>query len=311
MLRDNSITFEEGCELYLNNCRERNLRDDTIRHYKQSYDQFYKYFDKNMPVKNITQKEYKAFILHLRSYIDNDRSINSYLRDFITTFHFLMREGHVETFTMKAIKVDDAPVETYSDEELRLLLRRPDLKKCTFVEYRCWVMTNLYFSTGIRQRSSHFLKVKDIDFDNKVLHVNVTKNRKTLIVPLSSTMVNILKEYLSYRQHKSGDDFLFCTVYGEQMTKGNSYHALWTYNKMRGVETTGVHRYRHTFAKQWILSGGNVVTLSKMLGHSSLEITQNYINVLVSDVSKEVEELNLLDKFSTQKRLKIEKKSKR
>ena len=34
MIRDNSITFEQGCELYLNNCRERNLRQDTIRHYK-------------------------------------------------------------------------------------------------------------------------------------------------------------------------------------------------------------------------------------------------------------------------------------
>ena len=29
MVRNKSITFEQGCELYLNNCRERNLRDDT------------------------------------------------------------------------------------------------------------------------------------------------------------------------------------------------------------------------------------------------------------------------------------------
>ena len=34
---------------------------------------------------------------------------------------------------------------------------------------------------------------------------------------------------------------------------------LYDYNKSRGVETTGIHRYRHTFAKQWILNGGNVV----------------------------------------------------
>jgi hypothetical protein len=34
-----------GCELYLNNCKERNLREGTIKHYRQSYDQFYKLFD--------------------------------------------------------------------------------------------------------------------------------------------------------------------------------------------------------------------------------------------------------------------------
>ena len=77
------------------------------------------------------------------------------------------------------------------------------------------------------------------------------------------------------------------------------------YNKNRGVETTGIHRYRHTFAKQWILNGGNVVTLSRLLGHSSLSITQNYINLLVSDLAKEVENIDLLDKFGERKSIKM------
>ena len=58
-----------------------------------------------------------------------------------------------------------------------------------------------------------------------------------------------------------------------------------------------MYRYRHTFAKQWIISGGNVVSLSQLLGYSSLEITQNYIHLLVSDVAKQVDEFNVLDKF--------------
>ena len=77
------------------------------------------------------------------------------------------------------------------------------------------------------------------------------------------------------------------------------------YNKARGVQTTGVHRYRHTFAKQWILNGGSVVSLSKILGHSNLNITQNYINLLVTDLAQQVEEINLLDKFAPKKRIKI------
>ena len=59
---------------------------------------------------------------------------------------------------------------------------------------------------------------------------------------------------------------------------------LYDYNKRRGIETTGIHRYRHTFAKQWIINGGNVVVLSQILGHSSLSITQNYINLLVYEI---------------------------
>ena len=82
---------------------------------------------------------------------------------------------------------------------------------------------------------------------------------------------------------------------------------LYEYNKRRGVETTGIHRYRHTFAKQWITNGGNVVSLSKLLGHSSLDITQNYIHLLVSDVAKQVDEFNVLDKFYSREHIQIKR----
>ena len=292
-----ALTFEEGCNKYLLYCRQRNLREGTINHYRQSYTQFYKYFDPQMPVTQITKDVYNDYVLHLRETLDNDVSINSYLRDLITTLHFLMNEGYIPHFKMQAIKADKNHIETYTEEELQLLLKKPNMKKCSFTEYQCWVMTNFLFSTGVRQRSLMHIRVKDVDFDNNVVYVNVTKNRKPLIVPLNPTMVNILMEYLKHRHHKAGEDYLFCNVFGQQLVKSTCYHMLYEYNKRRGVATTGIHRYRHTFAKQWILSGGNVVTLSQLLGHSSLAITQNYINLLVSDVAKQVNEINVLDKF--------------
>jgi integrase/recombinase XerD len=258
-----------------------------------------------MLLSEITEQTYKDYVVYLCGSIDNDVSVNSYLRDLITTFHFWMNEGYIPYFKMQAIKVDKHTIETYSNEELKTLLQKPDLKKCKFTEYQCWVQTNLLFSTGVRQRSLIHIKVKDVDLFNNILNVNVTKNRKPLVVPISQTMANILREYLTFRQHESGDDYLFCNVFGKQLTKSTSYHQLYTYNKGRGVETTGIHRYRHTFAKQWILHGGNVVSLSKLLGHSSLQITQNYVNLLVSEVSKEVSTINLLDKFSERKRIQM------
>ena len=307
MLEANSLTFEEGCNKYLENCRARNLREGTINHYKQSYVQFAKFFDMQMPVSEMDAQLYQKYVIFLRETLHNDVSINSYLRDFITTMHFLMNEGYLPYFKMQAIKVDRSGVETYSEEELMALLKKPNIKKCSFIEYQSWVMTNFLFSTAVRQRSLRFIKVKDLDFDNNVVYVTVTKNRKSLIVPFNRTLSNILKEFLKYRQHKSDEDFLFCNVFGQQLNKSTSYHMLYEYNKRRGVETTGIHRYRHTFAKQWILNGGNVVSLSKMLGHSSLQITQNYINLLVSDVAKEVETINLLDKFAPPQKIQMRK----
>ena len=297
----NAITFEQGCNMYLDNCRQRNLRQGTINHYKQSYTQFYKYFDAEMPIEDFNKDVFNAYVVYLKDTIQNDVSINSYLRDLITTAHFWQNEGYIPHFKMQAIKVDRSPVETYTETELIKLLQKPDLKKCSFAEYQSWVMTNFLLSTGVRQRSLNNIKIKDIDFDNRYITLKVTKNRKVLVIPMEITLKNILLEYLRYRQHKSDDEYLFTNIFGEQLTKSTGYHRLYEYNKARGVETTGLHRYRHTFAKQWILSGGNVVTLSSLLGHSSLEITQNYVHLLVSEVSQQVEEIGMLDRFTKQR----------
>ena len=303
MIRDDFLTLEEGCNKYLDNCRARNLREGTINHYRQSYVQFSKFFDMQMAVSDIDEKLYQKYVVFLRETLHNDVSINAYLRDFITTMHFLMNEGYLPHFKMKAIKVDRTGVETYTDAELMKLLKKPNIQKCKFIEYQSWVITNFLFSTAVRQRSLRYIKIKDVDFDNSVVYITVTKNRKPLIVPFNKTLSGILQEFLKYRQHKSDEDFLFCNVFGEQLSKSTSYGMLYEYNKKHGVETTGIHRYRHTFAKQWILNGGNVVSLSKLLGHSSLQITQNYVNLLVSDVAKEVENINLLDKFAARAKL--------
>lgn len=147
MINQVSITFEEGCNRYILNCKQRNLRQGTINHYKQSYTQFYKYFDRNMLISEITEQTYNDYVIYLCSTLDNDVSVNAYLRDLITTFHFWMNEGYIPYFKMKAIKVDKHSIETYTDEELKILLQKPDLKKCSFTEFSCWVQTNFLFSS--------------------------------------------------------------------------------------------------------------------------------------------------------------------
>ena len=93
MTRGVTLTFEEGCNKYLENCRQRNLREGTIEHYRQSYTQFFKYFDPKMPIEDIDDQLYKNYVLHLKSTLDNDVSINSYLRDLIRRISWLSPQG--------------------------------------------------------------------------------------------------------------------------------------------------------------------------------------------------------------------------
>lgn len=62
-MRQQLLTFEEGCNLYLTNCRRRNLREGTINHYKQSYTQFYKYFDAEMLLIDFDKAKYEDYAI--------------------------------------------------------------------------------------------------------------------------------------------------------------------------------------------------------------------------------------------------------
>lgn len=297
---NNGITFAEGCEEYILNCKARNLRDGTIKHYRDSIKQILKYIDADTPIESMNKQIIENFIIRLRETGNvNDVSLYTYTRDLKTLMYFFMEQDYIPTFKIKLTKADKQPTETYSDAELKKLLKKPDLKMCNFTEYKSWVIVNFLLSTGIRQHSLINIRIKDVDFENEVVYINVTKNRKPLIVPLNKDILKILTEYLRYRGGEP-EDFLFCNAYGKQLVKSTVYHSLFEYNKSRGVEQTGMHRFRHTFAKKWVLMGGNVVTLQKMLGHSSLAITQNYLNMLTCDLKKDVEQFNILREFKNE-----------
>ncbi len=79
-----TLTFKEGCDKYLEYCRQRNLREGTINHYRQSYTQFYKFFDPDTPIEEFDEDAYKRYVLHLKATLNNDVSINPYEKIYFT-----------------------------------------------------------------------------------------------------------------------------------------------------------------------------------------------------------------------------------
>lgn len=71
------------------------------------------------------------------------------------------------------------------------------------------------------------------------------------------------------------------------------------YNRKRGVSKTSAHLYRHTFAKRWILNGGDIFRLQKLLGHSNLDIVKEYVNMFGHDLTKDYTSFNPLDTLGT------------
>ena len=159
-------------------------------------------------------------------------------------------------------KAEETVKETYTDAELKALLKKPDVRKCTFAEFRDWVIVNFLLNSGCRAATVRAIQIRDLDLDNSLVYYRHTKNKKAQVIPLCSPMTAILREYLRVRGGAAAD-YLFCTESGGQLTENGLRQSIARYNQRRGVEKTSIHLFRHTFARKYLIDcGGDAFTFS-------------------------------------------------
>ena len=289
-----------------------NLSKESIIFYENKFKIFGMFHNTAQPCESVTKETIYKYIEYLQNKgTVNDVTINSYLRGLRVIFYFFMELGYMPKFKISLIKCDKELKETYTTEELERLLKKPDVKKTGFAEYRNWVIVNYLLATGNRLRTLINLKWVDVDFQNDMIRLTVVKNRQQQLIPLSATLKTTLKEYRIYRKGNA-DDYVFCSQFGGQMTKSCAETSIRRYNSQRGVTKRSIHLFRHTFAKLWILNGGDIFRLQKILGHSSLDIVKEYVNMFSTDLQQNFDEFNPLENIKVnQKRNSIKMNDKK
>lgn len=294
------ISTSELLEVYFHDCQGRGLSDKTITTYRQHFHSIQRFIDMKRPVEELTKADFDEMIIQMRGANLARNSINSYVR---TTRAFLswcnLRE--YTALNIPPYKGEETIKETYTDKELELLLKRPNIHTCKFNEYRDWAIVNLLVNSGCRAGSIRSIQNRDVNLESSVISLRHTKTRKVQVLPLCSAMVAILKDYMLVR--KGGEtDYLFCNEFGEQLTENGLRCSIADYNRRRGVSKTSIHLFRHTFARKYLVDcGGNAFTLQKLLGHSTLDMTKHYCAIFDKDIVRDYDNFSPLSQFSKQK----------
>ena len=280
------------------------LSKATIKSYKKSFEKFVDFIGERHYTNDITNKTIYAFINDMEeSGTVKTTSINHYLRDVRAYLYWLMEQELLDRFIIKEKKHQEERKETYTDEELEKLLKKPRRNDDFFV-WRSWAIENWLYATGNRANSVLSITIDCLDFKHKRIIIPETKNKKIQEIPMSSTLMNVLKEYIRLwrtvdREGNivSTDKPLFSNAAGEPLTYNALRLSISKYNKERGVERTSIHAFRHTFALDVIRRTGDVFRLQKLLGHSTLEMTKHYVNLLSEDLQEGFDNFNPLDNF--------------
>lgn len=292
------ITVNEAYDEFIKYKKILNLAPDSLRYYESNVRAFIKFISETKVVYEICKNDIENYILEQYDKNIKTVSINTKLRAVRAFLYFCMDKEYMSNFKISLIRVIDETPDTYTNQELIKLLRKPISKNWT--EWRTWALVNYAIGTGNRLSTIVNIKISDLDFEHKTIKLAHTKNKKQMIVPMSESLAKVLRKYLEAWEHKD-DDYLFCSQTGTQLTPSTIENNVREYNHARGVLRTSVHSFRHSFARNYIIAGGEVTKLQKLLGHSTVSVTMKYVKLYGNDLKNGYEEFNPLNNLLLKK----------
>lgn len=214
---------------------------------------------------------------------------NKQLQALKAFFQYCMDEEQLSSNPCITIKYKPhtSRIVQHSEEVIRKLLDAPN--KTTWAGIRDYTAMVLFLDTGIRPNELVQVKISDFDFANGYLYLreHITKTRQKRTLPLSDICISAIKKLINYRHKDWDSDFMFCSWRGQAITTGELRDRFQIYSKFIGTAITPYH-LRHTFALFFLRNSSKtgVFALQKIMGHSKLEQTRNYVSLLQADIQQ-------------------------
>ena len=188
---------------------------------------------------------------------------------------------------IKRIPVKDQKTPRYlSEDEIETLLANSN------GIIRLMALTAI--NTGLRKKELLNLEWQDLDFQRNMLKVahderRQTKSKRTRFVPIKE---NLKQELLNHKNQAGSITPTQKVFLSSRQTPMQYFNAgLRKVYKRIGIKNAGIHTLRHTFASHLVMNGVDLYTVSKLLGHSDVKITQIYAHLAPDHLKAAVERL--------------------
>lgn len=284
--------------------RSENVTSRTLETYDKALKRFFDYLvgQNIFAVTEITASHIRGFMVELKDKGLKGITVHQYYRVLRTFFTFLHQEDYLTKYLMvnvKPPKVEQKEMRTFTAQEISKLLNAFD--RNDFIGMRNYCIMCLFFSTGIRKGELSDLTIADVNITNDLIRIANGKGQKERFAPIGKTLRRALIQYLTMREeYLNGEScrWLFITPRpNRKMTNscmGVLFQKLKKTLKMTG-EKVSCHTWRHTFAKNYLLNGGDIFSLQKILGHADIATTKNYLHLNEKEVKLQHARFNPLD----------------
>ena len=178
------------------------------------------------------------------------------------------------------------PPRAFTSEEIELILSNTNEQHRDVYEF--------LLNTGLRSGELANLEWTDVDLENNIIHIRIKKDWYPKTITNRTVPLNSRARKLILRQPRKSK-YVFSTKTGGQY---NDLYNRFAYlikkiAKKHGVEIkdANIHTFRHSFATHCLMSGIDIYTVSRYLGHTSVKMTEKYLTLLPDYAKQEIEKL--------------------
>ncbi len=245
------------------------------------------------------EKHLNSFLIHLHQTTEQKpsslRQTVSRIRGF---YKWLDDKNKVLTNIAENFRLPKAGLSlpnVLTETEITKIIEQPDTENAIGVRDRAMLET--LYATGIRHAELYKLNVRD--FDGRTLRIREGKGKRERIVPLTATACYWIEKYIATSRvelmnaKRRNKQVVInpLALWLSNKAKRLSYQQIWwrikAHAEAAGVEAS-VHTFRHSIATHLLQRGASLRHIQKLLGHRSLDTTQIYTQVEISDIKKAV-----------------------
>lgn len=232
----------------------------------------------NRSISDVTSREITDYLGKLVEEGKKPWTVLTAFQCFHAFFSWCVQEGELVVSPLAGVpkpKLTDTPVKPFVGAEVAALLR-----VCAgtgFVARRDTAVISLLAATPIRLGGLTKLRTKDVEHLDSLRLTVTEKYGRTRVMPFGEETALALDRYLRVREeHPLADDPALWLGRRGPMTGSGLRQLVHNRGEQAGVEGAHPHRFRHTFAHSWLLSGGQEGDLMQLAGWRTRRMVDRY-----------------------------------
>lgn len=229
----------------------------------------------NLPMNKLAKQDITNKHISLLSYNKLSPSTANKLLKYLSYFYNLAILWEIPNVTLnptkniKPFKVDNLMERYLNKDEINRILFYASKINNPFIK----PIIQTLLLTGGRKSEVLNLKWNDVDFDNQILTFTDTKSNKNRKIPISKMLLDVLKNLTKI------NEYLFPSLKLKNRPFQNLTYYWQIIRRQAMLKDVRIHDLRHTFASILVNQGVSLYEVQKLLGHSSISITQRYAHL--------------------------------